>query len=272
MVDIQTSSRKQKTNSYTYTEKQKKRNSIKTIEKRLIKIGDLDNNISIQFEYISDEDWDLIQSPLDTPLNSKELIDLKKEIETFNSEFDYLSKVLKKIKIEKVLLLLERNIFLTETKMVQFFLFERAMEEHKQIFGYFFNKILNSKYKKSYIPFYASLLVRLDISKEFKEKYFEYFFKYTQRNENVVTAQFFLYVMCFLNTEKYKSFALMLFEKYRNKIDSKISEVFAKIFGIKLKKNNLYRKEETVLAVFPFDKPIIQDISNRFEDYFVDFS
>ena len=241
------------------------------IENLLKNLVEKDISLSIAYEFTSDDDWDIIQSPLDTPISSKELIEIKKQIKEFVKNFKLFRKAIKNLKITEILRLFEKHVFLYKTKLIQFIIFEVACKNHKKIFPYIFNKIYASIYKKQYIPYYCSLLVRLKISDEQKLNYLDHYYKYLTNNECVYNVQYFLYIMCFMKISKYSDISKNFFLKYSNKIDYQIATVFADIYNLKNHKNYLYRKEGESLCQFPFDEPIILEISTIYEKYYKNF-
>lgn len=251
-----------------------KKHVLSAVLKKLIL---LDTQISASYEIMSEEDWEMLHSIMDTPL-PQHFSDTRKNLDILSENFAIFCEAIKTAKVEDMLQILSQ-IYKYKTKNVQFVIFKMAEVYPKQVFGYMLNNM--RKDPKVYAPFFCSLLVRLDIDEVLKKKCINAYLKHFQTIkandsiEFVLFGQFLLYMCCFkheiFEEEGVKKIVDNIFKSnsasYMNR---KIVDMFCELFGYKNVIFKSYRNE--CLYSFPFDPPVCKKVLEIVQSKYIIFN
>jgi hypothetical protein len=236
-----------------------------------------DSQVSASYELISDEDWALLVSDNMSPTD--ENFELKTKIDCLAMYFSLFYNILEKNEINLILSILQQ-IFEVKTKNIQFLIFLLAEKHSKSIFSFLLLKL--KKYPLIYTPFFCSLLVRLNFDVQIKQKCFLAFKKHlisqipSKNNSFLINFQSFLYVLCFKSFEIDEE-SLRFINKnsiYFHLMNKDVVLKFLsleKIQKLKIKNPVFHSISSTCFSYFPFDLPIIPQITEKIESNFINF-
>lgn len=235
----------------------------------------LDSEIYIEYETTDEENWKEVQSDYNTPLENNELINLRKDIQSFSSAYIELRRFIRNIKMDSIFKCFDEFIIPSTTRNIQFLLFDLCDRDYDSVFKYLINKIQYSNMSSFYIPILSTLLVRYkNINEEDKEIILKWLYKYVKKYKTLINIQFFLYVIIFFHKKdfikKYLNFCDNLYFNFGNKINKVVCSMYANIFS----KKDIYsviRSEDDLLKLFPFDSPIINKIQDIYINSYVEF-
>lgn len=261
--------------------------------KRLIgSLVDLDCYVSSLKHSLEDSFDDL--NPMNTP---KEACSLNKAtLNKYNNLRDGLMTLfdsLDSFDINFLLKIINDYILLSNTKNIQFIIFELLKKYPKKVLNFFFKKLKEKKYFSYFLSFYVGIIVRFNLQENLENKSIDLFMQYfnsylvtvknnLQLNDKLIEineikfihlCQSLIYITCFKKNvfNKYKDIIYLLInEGILRRINKNIAEAFISKHGLDIKLNSNYEYKE-ILEFFPFDSPCIYEVKQRIEECYVVF-
>lgn len=247
----------------------------KPILKRILEyLINLDCEISAFYETADDDLWETLN-------NDENIIgehfELKEKITSFSKYFVMYSEALDENNISFVLDILS-PLFKVKSRNLQFLLFIQAKKHPTQVFAYLISKM--KKFPSVFVPFFCSLLVRLKTEESsLKSKCLSAYRKYilslnpSNSISFLVVLQGLLYIHCF------KEFSMTLEAEQLIKKCNDLNLLALLNKDVVLKYASMFEIKEPTFASFsndcfyrfPFDQPIVTNIDNLVQDFFVTF-
>lgn len=234
----------------------------------------LDAYISVMHGVLSQEEWDEVVSEYDTPIEGDHTR-LREQIRTFLSAYRHVDRAICGFKVRDVLNAF-RDTLASRTRNVQFLLFRLCRSHPREVFEFLFK--LSRTNPTVFLPYLCSLLVRCKVDPETKDQcvgaYIEYV-RSLRRSDSiqyVAACQCLLYILCFRREAAASAGDVVewVFSSgvvgYMNR---SVVRMFCELFGRECKTFLSY--DHDCLYFFPFDQPVLDEISDLVSDFYIHF-
>ncbi|ELQ75338.1 hypothetical protein THOM_1724 [Trachipleistophora hominis] len=235
---------------------------------------EIDVNIASEYDSLSEEDWNEIDSMYPTPISSDKNKTLREQIQTFTNIFLKLDSFFKNVEVEGVFNVFEKYVFTSKTRYMQFLMYNMNTED---VLVYFLSALKrNHMLSAHYIAYFSSFLVRRRMDESLVQKAIACFFKYFKDLKNrflyLSSAQYFLYILCFKQTyiEIYASFIDTLFKGDVMYLNRNIVNVFCSVHNRETV-DCFIESDVSRIDQFYFDPPNISRIMKVYESSFLTF-